>query len=133
MSFLKKIDWGLLEAGYIDPPFIPRKSKINTETMKNLEKEKDADRKYDKIKLDEKFKDLVASFEFISQRALQEEMVKVLEKGDSRVNYEKFASSSSSPATNHHHHHEKEKEKQPPGGSKVEEEPAPPKGCCTVT
>jgi len=120
-AFFEKIDWGLLEAGYIDPPFIPRKSKLNTETMKNLEKEKDADRKYDKIKLEEKFKDMVSSFDFLSTRALQEEMVKVLEKVDSRINYEKFASSSTV--------HDKEK----PESGKLEEEAVDtPKGCCVI-
>jgi len=128
--FFEKIDWGLLEAGYIDPPFVPRRSKIHTETMKNLEKEKDADRKYDKIKLDEKFKDMVAGFEFISFRALQEEMVKVLEKTDSKP-------TTRFPAPEKI---EKEKEKENPlslsirkSTAREEQDEAPPKGCCIVT
>jgi len=127
--FFEKIDWGLIEAGYIDPPFIPRKSKIHTESMKNLEKEKDADRKYDKIKLEEKFNDLTAQFEFISLRALQEEMVKVLEKIDSKVNYEKFGvtrlpsfSVGETPTTD-----------QPEISTHNPAVEEPPKGCCLVT
>jgi len=97
--FFEKIDWGLLEAGYIDPTFVPNKSKLYTEPSKILEKEKDQDKKYDKFKLDEKFKETTANFDFLSIRGLQEEMVRVLEKIDSRINYEKFAPSTSTPST----------------------------------
>jgi len=130
--FFEKIDWGLIEAGYIDPPFVPRKSKIHTETMKNLEKEKDADRKYDKIKLDEKFGELTASFEFVSLRALQEEMVKVLEKCDSRVNYEKFASTRLPSFSTEQAPNNNTQEKPEISRREVEEDVAP-KSCCLVT
>jgi len=41
--------------------------------------------------LDDRFKTLVKDFTFVSTRALQDEMVKVLEKADEGVNFEKFA------------------------------------------
>jgi len=87
--FFETIDWGLLEAGYLDPPFVPSKYDVNAAPLKDIG---DFDRnKYKHVKLDETFKKTVQVFEFVSVRALQDEMVKVLEKADESVNFEKFA------------------------------------------
>jgi serine/threonine protein kinase len=88
--FFESIDWGLLEAGYIDPPFVPNKFDVNAASLKDIG---DFDRaKYKHVKLDERFKQRTKNFEYVSIRALQDEMVSVLEKADENINFEKFAS-----------------------------------------
>lgn len=107
--FFESIDWGLLEAGYIDPPFVPNKYDVNAASLKDIG---DFDRaKYRHVKLDDRFKARVKNFEFISTKALQDEMVNVLEKADENVNFEKFA-------------HKKEQTVQAP--------PAQSGACCTI-
>lgn len=87
--FFECIDWGLLEAGYIDPPFVPNKFDVNAASLKDIG---DFDRaKYRHVKLDDRFKEKIKNFEFISMRALKDEMVLVLEKADENKNFEKFA------------------------------------------
>jgi serine/threonine protein kinase len=87
--FFECIDWGLLEAGYIDPPFVPNKFDVNAASLKDIG---DFDRaKYRHVKLDDRFKEKIKNFEFISMRALHDEMVSVLEKADENMNFEKFA------------------------------------------
>jgi len=87
--FFESIDWGLLEAGYIDPPFTPNKFDVNAASLKDIG---DFDRaKYKHVKLDERFKQRIKNFEYCSAKALQDEMVLVLEKADEHVNFEKFA------------------------------------------
>jgi len=88
-AFFDSIDWGLLEAGYIDPPFVPNKFDVNAASLKDIG---DFDRaKYKHVKLDERFKQRIKNFEYVSAKALQDEMVLVLEKADENVNFEKFA------------------------------------------
>jgi len=92
--FFESIDWGLLEAGYIDPPFVPNKYEVNAATLKDIgEFDKN---KYRHVKLDERFKARIKNFEWTSMKALQEEMVAVLEKADENINFEKFAAQPSS-------------------------------------
>ena len=47
--------------------------------------------RYRHVKLDDRFKEKIKNFEFISMRALKDEMVLVLEKADENKNFEKFA------------------------------------------
>jgi len=87
--FFESIDWGLLEAGYLDPPFVPNKFDVNAASLKDIG---DFDKtKYKNVKLDDRFRQRVKNFHFVSIRALQDEMVSVLEKADENVNFEKFA------------------------------------------
>jgi len=172
--FFESIDWGLLEAGYLDPPFVPnvcarliehtfcsvlfvgcvvllfllshpalcfrsslfvlqlnriaiesplpqpsnqsinlqivQKFDVNAASLKDIG---DFDKaKYKNVKLDDRFRQRVKNFHFVSIRALQvtsslgfalslrcskhccvlqDEMVSVLEKADENVNFEKFA------------------------------------------
>lgn len=96
--FFESIDWGLLEAGYIDPPFVPNKFDVNAASLKDIG---DFDRaKYRNVKLDDRFKQRVKNFEYVSTRALQDEMVAVLEKADENINFEKFAVQPDSMPTN---------------------------------
>lgn len=88
-AFFETIDWGLLDAGYIDPPFIPNKFDVNAASLRDIG---DFDlAKFRNEKLDPEFKERIKNFEFISIRALQEEMVMVLEKADENKTFEKFA------------------------------------------
>lgn len=88
--FFESIDWGLLEAGYLDPPFVPNQYDINFATLRDIG---DFDRaNFRHVKLDDRFKEKIKNFEFISMRALQDEMSAVLEKADENKNFEKFAS-----------------------------------------
>jgi hypothetical protein len=47
--------------------------------------------KYRNVRLDEKFKQRLKQFDYISARGLQEEMVSVLMQADIGKNFEKFA------------------------------------------
>lgn len=88
-AFFESIDWGRLEAGYVDPPFVPNKYDVNAASLKDIG---DFNRsKYKHVKLDDRFREKIKDFEFISVSALQDEMVTVLEKADENINYEKFA------------------------------------------
>lgn len=87
--FFESIDWGRLEAGYVDPPFVPNKYDVNAASLKDIG---DFNRsKYKHVKLDDRFKEKIKDFEFISVSALQDEMVTVLTKKDEKINFEKFA------------------------------------------
>jgi len=67
---------------------------VNAATLKDIgEFDKN---KYRHVKLDERFKARIKNFEWTSMRALQEEMVAVLEKSDENINFEKFAAQPSS-------------------------------------
>lgn len=58
--FFESIDWGLLEAGYIDPPFVPNKFDVNAASLKDIG---DFDRaKYKHVKLDDRFKQRIKNF-----------------------------------------------------------------------
>jgi len=87
--FFHSIDWGLLEAGYVDPPFVPQPSQIHAAKLTDIG-EFDV-QKLKSVKLPERFKKRLKSFDHISIPALQAEMVAVLEKADANVNYEKFS------------------------------------------
>jgi len=88
-KFFQSIDWGLLEAGYIDPPFVPSKFDVNAASLKDIG---DFDKaKYRHVKLDDRFKSRIKDFGYVSLQGLQEEMVAVLEKADENKNFEKFA------------------------------------------
>lgn len=87
--FFESIDWGLLEAGYIDPPFVPNKFDVNAASLKDIG---DFDRtKYKAVKLDDRFRQRTKQFEWVNVQALQDEMVAVMEKADHNCNFEKFA------------------------------------------
>lgn len=88
-AFFECIDWGLLEAGYLEPPFVPNKFDVNAASSKDIGNFEHA--KYLHVKLDDKFKEKIRNFEHTNLRALQDEMTAVLEKADENKNFEKFA------------------------------------------
>ena len=84
------IDFGLLEAGYLDPPFIPNQDEINADSLRHIGRPPNDD-KYAKINLTPQFEQSLNQFPYVSKPALQEEIVTVLERIHSRYNFEKFA------------------------------------------
>jgi len=95
-KFFESIDWGLLEAGYVDPPFVPDRV-VNAASRRDIG---DFDReKYRHVRLDDKFKTRIRDFGYVSLQGLQEELVAVLEKADENKNYsERFASTATQAA-----------------------------------
>eukprot|EP00457_Paulinella_chromatophora_P002456 gb/GEZN01002461.1/.p1 GENE.gb/GEZN01002461.1/~~gb/GEZN01002461.1/.p1 ORF type:complete len:645 (-),score=124.53 gb/GEZN01002461.1/:421-2355(-) len=92
-AFFESIDWGLLEAGYMDPPFVPSKLDVNAASLKDIG---DFDtNKYKNVKLGDDFHEQMKKFDFTSKPGIQEEMVRVLEYADQNTNFEKFSTQSS--------------------------------------
>lgn len=81
------IDWGLLEAGYLEPPFVP---KVNMDSLRQYGRPP-TDDKYRRVKLTDEFQRTLRNFEFSSVPALQREVVEVMEKADENVNFEKYS------------------------------------------
>lgn len=80
--FFSSIDWGLLEVGYMDPPFTPSKHDVNANSLEDIGFE-DADAKqYDKVVLDDKFKKQIHGFDFVSKQAVRSEIVAALKKAE---------------------------------------------------
>jgi hypothetical protein len=89
--FFQSIDWGLLEAGYIDPPFVPNKFDVNAASLKDIgEFDKT---KFRHVKLDEKFRAKIRDFGYVSLLALQQELVSVMERADNDKSNDKAAQS----------------------------------------
>jgi beta-adrenergic-receptor kinase len=83
------IDWGLLEAGYLDAPFIPKTEDLFSEPGKQSSRPHH-DEKYRRVKLTEEFQKSLEDFPFRSTLAVQKELVEVMEKADENTNFEKF-------------------------------------------
>jgi len=73
------IDFGLLEAGYLDPPFKPSLDEIHAENQQHIGRPPQ-DGKYDRIKLKPEFEKSLENFPFVSKTVVQQEIVEVLEK-----------------------------------------------------
>jgi len=86
------IDFGLLEAGYLEPPFAPNQDEVNADSLRHLGRNQQ-DEKYKKIRLTPDFQKQLKNFHYQSEIALQEEIVEVLQKVDAKKNYEKFSKS----------------------------------------
>jgi serine/threonine protein kinase len=108
------IDWGLLEAGYLDPPFVPKTDEINADSLKNPGRPHQDD-KYRRVKLTEEFQKSLEEFPFKSTRALQKELVEVMEKADDGKPFDRFPRRSTA-------------SKEPP----VETPQPRPQGCCSM-
>jgi len=84
------IDFGLLEAGYLDPPFCPNQDEVNADSLRHIGRPQQDD-KYKKVRLTPDFQKTLVKFPFQSMTALQEETVEVLQKADDGKNFERFA------------------------------------------
>jgi len=90
--WFKPIDFGLIEAGYLDPPFAPNQDEVNADSLRHLGRNKQDD-KYKKIRLTSEFQKQLENFHFQSDIAVQKEIVEVLQKDDAGKNFEKFSKS----------------------------------------
>jgi len=86
------IDFGLLEAGYLEPPFTPNQDEVNADSLRHLGRSPQ-DEKFKKVRLTPEFQKKLVRFPFQSPVALQEEVVEVLQKADEGKNFEKFSKS----------------------------------------
>eukprot|EP01084_Bolivina_argentea_P047384 87297_1 len=73
------IDWGLLENGYLKPPFIPPCDEIHAEQQQLIGRPAE-DEKYGKIKITQEFEESLAQFPWKSSKVIQSELVEVLQK-----------------------------------------------------
>mmetsp|Transcript_11510 Transcript_11510/g.28346 ORF Transcript_11510/g.28346 Transcript_11510/m.28346 type:complete len:620 (+) Transcript_11510:133-1992(+) len=85
--FFSTIDWGLLEEGYVDPPVVPP-IEIHAPSLRDIGEFKL--HKYRHLKLDPLYLKTFRRFDYINERALEDEMTQVLEKADEHENFEKF-------------------------------------------
>jgi len=79
-----EIDFGLLEAGYLKPPFDPPKLEQVHAPMSSKESAPPQDKKYESVVITQEFDESLRDFEFISKVRLQEELVEVLKIADAQ-------------------------------------------------
>jgi len=72
-------DFGLLEAGYLDPPFIPSLDEIHAEGQQHIGRPPQDDQ-FQKTKLTPEFEKSLEAFNYVSKVIIQEEIVEVLKK-----------------------------------------------------
>merc|ERR1719384_2297662 len=77
-----EIDFGLLEAGYLKPPFDPPKLDEVHSPIQSNDGAPPQDKQYQNIKITPEFEDNLRDFEYISKETLQEELVEVLRRAD---------------------------------------------------
>jgi len=73
------IDFGLLEAGYLDPPFVPSLDEIHAEQQQHIGRPP-KDEIYEREKLKPEFDESLKNFPYASKKVIQEEIVEVLKK-----------------------------------------------------
>lgn len=78
-AFFSEIDWGLLEIGYLDPPFVPSRHDVNASSIEDIGVEEDDDA-YAKVELDDKFRKQIHGFDYVSKAAVRKEIVAALKK-----------------------------------------------------
>merc|ERR1719397_931692 len=91
-SWFDPIDFGLLEAGFLEPPFAPNQDEVNADSLRHLGRNQHDD-KYRKVRLTADFQIQLRDFPFQSQIAVQEEIVELLERADAGRNYKKSSKS----------------------------------------
>jgi len=77
-----EVDFGLLEAGYLKPPFDPPKLDQVHSPIQSNDGAPPQDKQYINIKINPEFEEALRDFEFISKETLQEELVEVLRRAD---------------------------------------------------
>eukprot|EP00471_Norrisiella_sphaerica_P006928 CAMPEP_0184490980 /NCGR_PEP_ID=MMETSP0113_2-20130426/19342_1 /TAXON_ID=91329 /ORGANISM="Norrisiella sphaerica, Strain BC52" /LENGTH=613 /DNA_ID=CAMNT_0026875139 /DNA_START=122 /DNA_END=1963 /DNA_ORIENTATION=+ len=86
--FFATIDWGLLEEGYLDPPFVPAVD-VNAPPLWDIG-EFDLN-KIKHVSLGANYYKAFKKFNYISEQALEAEMCRVLEKADENEDFERFS------------------------------------------
>merc|ERR1719249_327280 len=77
--WFQPIDFGLLEAGYLDPPFVPSLDEIHAEQQQHIGRPP-KDEIYEREKLKPEFDESLKNFPYASKKVIQEEIVEVLKK-----------------------------------------------------
>ena len=78
-----QIDFGLLEAGYLKPPFDgPKLEELHGPIQGNNDGAPPKDKQYINIEITKEFQQALKDFEYISKETLQEELVEVLRRAD---------------------------------------------------
>jgi len=90
--WLELIDFGLLEAGYLEPPFAPNQDEVNADSLRHLGRNQQDD-KYKKVRLTPEFQKQLKNFHYQSEIAVQKEIVEVLQKEDAEKDFKKFCKS----------------------------------------
>jgi len=85
--WFEEIDFGMLEAKYLDPPFVPNLDEVNADCLRHISRPPQDDR-FKAVKLTPEFESKLAQFPYRSKKAIQEEIVEVLQKNDESANYE---------------------------------------------
>ncbi|ETO18691.1 hypothetical protein RFI_18561 [Reticulomyxa filosa] len=75
-------DFGLLEAGYLDPPFIPSLDEIHAEGQQSIGRPPQDDM-FNKLRITPEFEKSLEGFTYINKVIIQEEIVEVLKKVNS--------------------------------------------------
>eukprot|EP00469_Lotharella_globosa_P017179 CAMPEP_0167818488 /NCGR_PEP_ID=MMETSP0112_2-20121227/4830_1 /TAXON_ID=91324 /ORGANISM="Lotharella globosa, Strain CCCM811" /LENGTH=614 /DNA_ID=CAMNT_0007718473 /DNA_START=59 /DNA_END=1903 /DNA_ORIENTATION=- len=86
--FFATIDWGLLEEGYVEPPFEPTID-VNAPSVRDIGEFNL--KKVNKCKLGPHYLKTFQQFDYVSETALEEEMKLVLGKADENANFERFS------------------------------------------
>lgn len=104
-DWFNPIDFGLLEAGYLDPPFAPNQDEVNADSLRHLGRNWQ-DEKYKNVRLTAKFQGQLEDFQYQSEIALQEEIVEVLQKVDAGKNLKILMKSTNKKDSSPAHPHE---------------------------
>mmetsp|Transcript_18572 Transcript_18572/g.33269 ORF Transcript_18572/g.33269 Transcript_18572/m.33269 type:complete len:617 (-) Transcript_18572:263-2113(-) len=86
--FFATIDWGLLEEGYLDPPFVPTID-VNAPSLREIGEFNL--KKFKHYKLGAVYLKAFKQFDYVSEKALEDELCMVLKKADENENFEKFS------------------------------------------
>ena len=73
------IDFGLLEAGYLHPPYEPSLDEIHAEQQQHIGRPP-KDEIYDRTKIKPEFERSLIKFNYANKKVIQQEIVEVLEK-----------------------------------------------------
>jgi len=88
--WFEEIDFGLLEAKYLDPPFVPDLDLVNADCLRHISRPPQDDR-FKAVKLTQEFEQKLSQFPFVSTKAVQEELVDVLKTADAtNSQYERY-------------------------------------------
>merc|ERR1719512_46064 len=83
--WFEEIDFGLLEAKYLDPPFVPNLDEVNADCLRHISRPPQ-DNRFKSIKITPAFEAKLSQFPYVSKKAVQEEIVEVLERSEGIVN-----------------------------------------------
>ncbi|ETO15328.1 hypothetical protein RFI_22036 [Reticulomyxa filosa] len=85
------VDFGLIEAGYVPPPFVPKyQDEINADSLRHIGRP-ESDEKYSKANITPEFDASLRAFPFVSKSAVQDEMVTMLSSIPQSQKFQDFA------------------------------------------